>query len=375
MSEPVRLAFVGLGGCLHTMYGPVLPLVRDLEIVAVVDSDENQLSKARETYGVDNGYPSLAACLDRERMDAAYIGTPVFEHVPHAVMCAERGVHVLLEKPMARSPSECDTIITAHEKAGTVLMVAFMKRYNRSMRRVKELIDADEIGPVMGIRHNWDWGPDESGWVDPGWRGSLRTWGGQWQDHGAHSVNLAQWWAGPISSVLAAFDITGPYPEVENDYHVLCTHESGARSLHLATRYFHQTGEEHYLVFGEAGTIETKHSAQVWRYVTPHEVYLHRYGRVREDHQPEHGRNWLREAKEHGQYKVQLEHFLECVRTGHRPDTDGPMGRAAIEVTSAAYLSAQEHREVTLPLTKEPDYELFFSSQAPQRTPAKYRKA
>ena len=374
MSRPIRMAFVGLGGCLHTMFGPVLPLVKGLEVVAVVDISDDKLAAARDRYGFGNVYHTLEECLDKEDVDAVLIGTPVYEHVAHAVTCAERGVHVFLEKPMARTPSECDEIIAAHEKAGTILMIGLMKRFNRSMRKVTELIEEGAIGRVMGIRHNWDWGPDETGWVDPGWRGALQTWGGQWGDHGAHSVNLAQWWSGPIQSVSAAFDITGPYPEVENDYIVIRTHESGARSIHQATRYFHRKGEEHYLVFGETGTIETRHSAEVWRYTTPHKVYLYRYGRLREDHQPKHSRNWLREGKLFGQYKVELDHFVDCVRTGKRPITDGAMGRAAVEVTSAAYLSAQEKREVTLPLTQEPDYELFFQTMVPRRTPPRYQR-
>ncbi|MCY3902987.1 MAG: Gfo/Idh/MocA family oxidoreductase [Caldilineaceae bacterium] len=372
MTRPIRMAFVGLGSCLQTMFGPVLRLAEGLEVVAVVDSSAERLVEAREMYGLDNGYLSLDECLEKEELDAALIGTPVFEHVGHAVACAERGVHVLLEKPMARSPRECDEIIDAHAKAGTVLMMAFMKRFNRSMRKVTELIEGGAIGAVMGIRHNWDWGPDESGWVDPGWRGSVRTWGGQWQDHGSHSVNLSQWWAGPIRSVTAFFDITGPYPEVENDYIVVCTHESGARSTHAATRYFHRRGEERYLVFGETGTVETRHEADVFRYTTPHEIRLHRYGRVEENHRPKHSRNWQVESEQYSQYKVELEHFVACVRHGKTPMTDGAMGRAAVEVTSAAYLSALERREVTLPLTKEPDYEYFFRNVAPQRTPARY---
>jgi predicted dehydrogenase len=186
-------------------------------------------------------------------------------------------------------------------------------------------------------------------------------------------VNLAQWWAGPIRSVFAAFDITGPYPEVENDYVVICTHEAGARSVHQATRYFHRVGEEHYLIFGETGTIETRHSAEVWRYTTPHTIDLHRYGRLTENHQPKHSRNWMRESRQYSQYKLEMEHFAECVRSGQRPLTDGPMGRAAVEVTSAAYLSAQERREVTLPLKEEPDYEGLFRHVVPDRTPARYR--
>ena len=374
MNRPVRLAFVGLGSCLHTMFGPVLPLVEGHEVVAVVDIRDDRLAAARDRYGFTNGYHTLEECLDREDLDAAYIGLPVFEHRAHAIACAQRGIHVLLEKPMARSPGECDEIIAAHDKAGTVLMIALMKRFNRSMRKVTELIEDGAIGPVMGIRHNWDWGPDEVGWIDPGWEGSLRTWGGQWQDHGSHSVNLAQWWAGPIRSVYGAFDITGPDPEVENDYIVICTHESGARSVHQATRYFHREDAECYLIFGETGTIETRHSAQVWRYTTPHTIDLHRYGRLTENHQPKVSRNWMRESRQYSQYKLELEHFVECVRSGKRPITDGAMGRAATEVISAAYLSAQEKREVTLPLTKEPDYEALFQTSVPRRTPLRYQR-
>ena len=334
----------------------------------MVDRSDDRLAEARDLYGLGNGYHSLEECLDKERPDAALIATPVFEHRDHAVACAERGVHVLLEKPMARTPRECDAIIAAHQKAGTVLMLAFMKRFNRSMEKVTELIGEGAIGTVMGIRHNWDWGPDESGWVDPSWRGSVQTWGGQWQDHGSHSVNLAQWWAGPIRSVMAVFDITGPYPEVENDYIVICTHESGARSTHQATRYFHRQGEEHYLVFGETGTIETRHAAEVWRYTTPHEITLHRYGRLQENHQPSHSRNW--DDGKRAVWAVQSRVgtlSVDCVRCGRSALlTDGEMGRAAVEVISAAYLSALERREVALPLMKEPGLRTFF----PQRRAA-----
>ena len=55
--------------------------------------------------------------------------------------------------------------------------------------------------------------------------------------------------------------------------------------------------------------------------------------------------------------------------------TDGAMVRAAVEGTSAAYLSAQERQEVMLPLTKEPDYENFFRNIVSCRTPPRYQKS
>jgi hypothetical protein len=43
------------------------------------------------------------------------------------------------------------------------------------------------------------------------------------------------------------------------EYNVICTHESGARSVHMSTRFWHRPSEEHYLILGETGTIELRH--------------------------------------------------------------------------------------------------------------------
>jgi len=344
----------------------MLRFVEGLEMVAAVDVSDEALVRARDEYGIERGYHSLEECLDREQVDAALIATPVYLHDEQAVECARRGIHVLLEKPMARTPVECDEIIAAHEEADTILMIAFMKRFNRCMLRVEELLQEGAIGEVVGIRHNWDWGGSESVGGRPGWRGKRETWGGQWQDHGSHSVDLACWWAGPVRSVTAAFDITEPGFEVDNEYNVICTHESGVRSVHMSSKHFHRESEEHYLIFGDGGTIELRHDATVWQHTTPYELYLHRFGRRRENHQPPFSTNWLEEGKQFGQYKVELDHFVECVREHKQPRTPGESGRAVIEVISAAYLSAQEKREVSLPLAGLPDYETFFERLAPR---------
>ncbi len=225
--KPLRLVFVGAGNSLHVSFGPVLQFVEDLEVVAAVDHDQVALERARREYRIERGYRSLDECLDETRPDAALIATPVWLHREQAILCAERGVHVILEKPMARTVAECDEIIAAHQKAGTILMIAFMKRYNRCMLRVDELIRSGAIGEVMGVRHNWDWGGYETPLFTRHWRCDRASLGGQFQDHGSHSVDLAHWWAGPVVSVSAAFDITEPYWEVENEYNVVCTIKNG----------------------------------------------------------------------------------------------------------------------------------------------------
>ena len=236
-----------------------------------------------------------------------------------------------------------------------------MKRFNRSMLKVAELLAEGAIGQVMGVRHNWDWGGHEGASFAPQWRGRLETWGGQWQDHGSHSVDFGALVGRPGALGHGLFRYHRAFYEVDNEYNVICTHASGARSVHQSSKFFHRQSEEHYLIFGETGTIELRHSAAVWHYTTPYKVYLHRYGRLRENHQPPFSINWLKEGQQFGQYKVELEHFVECVRDRKPPRTTGEDGRIVAEIISAAYLSAQEGREVELPLDSLPDFEGFFS--------------
>jgi predicted dehydrogenase len=370
--QPIRMVVVGCGECLQTGYGPILPFVTGIKVVAAVDPDEEALRGAMEAFGIASGYRTLEICLEQEEIDAALIASPVYYHREHAITCAERSVHVLLEKPMARTPFECDEIIAAHRAAGTLLMIGFMKRFNRSMLRVAEMLRDGAIGQVMGVRHTWDWGAREHPSFSRIWRSRLETWGGQWQDHGSHSVDLAHWWAGPVRSVFATFDITLPNWEVDTEYNVICTHVSGVRSTHQSSKFFNREGEERYLIFGETGTIELRHTHEVWQYTTPYELYLHRYGKTRENHQPPFSTSWLEEGKRFGQFKVELDHFAECVALGKRPVNDGESGRAVTEVIAAAYLSAQEGREIALPLTTLPDYEAFFQS-IPRRVPPRYQ--
>ena len=373
MADPVRLAFVGAGGCLSVSFGPVLRFIDGIDVVAAVDPDPNALRSARDDYGIMAGYHDLASCLEHESIDAALIAAPVFLHRDLAVACAEAGVHVLLEKPMARTVGECDEIIVAHERAGTVLMVAFMKRFNRSLRVLTEMLEAGVVGRAMGLRHNWDWGGNEAATFTPHWRGQARTLGGQWQDHGSHSVDLAHWWLGPVRSVMASFDITEPYFEVENEYNVICTHASGARSTHSSSQFYHLRDEERYLVLGETGTLEARHYAGSWQHTSPYEMYLHRWGHIREDHTPPFGRSWLDEGRDHGQYRLELQHFVDCIRQGSEPLTDGASGRAVVEVLTAAYLSALRQAAIELPLDPEADFEPLFAS-IPRRLPPRYQE-
>jgi len=348
-----KFAVIGCGATTRIMYGPILKYLGNGEYVAAVDPNPERLGWERETYGVRT-YTDLDDMLESERdLDAVIIGSPTFHHRDQALRAAEAGLHILCEKPLARNLRECDDMISAADRSGVILMIAFMKRYNKCFRKAKEIVDSGELGDLIEIRMNWD----SLSLGSCGWRGELRTLGGIFQDHGSHTIDLCRWWAGEIASVSGVVKIVGEGHEVENHVSAICRHESGVTSVHLMTGGSHKSVIENYEIYGTKGTLQMDFEG-AWSYSnpTPFRMRLYRGGNSVTDITPRNHPNLDVELRENGQYLKELEHFCDCVLTGKRPLTTGEDGRKAIEVINAVYLSSFRNEVVKLPL--EPDYDL-----------------
>ncbi|GAA4606775.1 Gfo/Idh/MocA family oxidoreductase [Actinoallomurus liliacearum] len=152
---PVTLALVG-AGMRGSDYGR--RAVRDgrARVVAVADPVAERRERAAAEHGlgpdqVFTDWRELAA-LPR-RADGVIVATRDGEHVEPAVAFAERGYHLLLEKPMAPTEAGSAAIAAAAERAGVMLAVCHVMRYSAYTRTLKGLIDAGRIGAVAGVQH------------------------------------------------------------------------------------------------------------------------------------------------------------------------------------------------------------------------------
>ncbi len=124
-------------------------------------------------------------------IDAIYIATPVHLHAEQTIAAAERGKHVLCEKPMALNVAECERMIEACRSNDVKLGVAYYRHFYPVVRRVKELIDSGELGVPVVVQVN------AFEWFDPD-PGSARTWllkrdisgGGPMFDFGCHRIEV-----------------------------------------------------------------------------------------------------------------------------------------------------------------------------------------
>jgi len=365
MPDQVKLGIAGCGkGGTYVMYAPILRYLENGYVTALMDPDPAALERMRPYCPHAVTFTDYDAFLAEADMDAVIIASPVFFHCEQTVKAASAGKHVLCEKPMARTIGECDAMIAACRKAGVVLMIAFMKRFDKSFRRAKEMIEAGELGRVFQVRCNWSWlGAYPGG---EGWRAWLRTWGGIFQDHGSHTIDLCRWWLGDVETVSGEIQIVRAGYEVEDTAMATLRHAGGALSLHHMTAATHKPLIEYYLIDGTRASLEIE-CGPVWSFIStePFRMTLYEGGRTTRDLTLYNKPNLDDEQRASHRYLKELEHFCDCVQRNAEPLTPGEDGRAAIEAINAVYLSSWRGEKVHLPLQEEPDLEARFRAMCP----------
>lgn len=140
--RPLRVGVVGVGvmGSNHARVFAGLPGV---ELIGIADPDGKQADFVARTLGCA-AVPDVAALLDL-KLDAVTIAGPTHLHRDIALACIERGVHVLVEKPIASSVAEGNEIIAAARRAGVTLMVGHVERFNPAVEAIKEAIRGEDI--------------------------------------------------------------------------------------------------------------------------------------------------------------------------------------------------------------------------------------
>jgi UDP-N-acetylglucosamine 3-dehydrogenase len=139
---PLRVGVVGVGvmGSNHARVFADLPGVR---LVGVADPDRNQRDFVSGILGCTT-FGTMEGLLDHG-VDALTIAAPTHLHRDLAIACIERGVHVLVEKPIASSVEEGRAIIAAARRAGVALMVGHVERFNPTVEAIKEAIRDEDI--------------------------------------------------------------------------------------------------------------------------------------------------------------------------------------------------------------------------------------
>ena len=335
----LRIVLVGAGraGANHAHH--VSQHVPSASLVAVVDADEENARRLAETLGSPAVHATLEDALEHTQFDAVVISTPTFTHCELAVAAASAGKHVFCEKPMAITEQECDEMAEAATRAGVVLQVGFMRRFQPEFAEARRVIEAGEIGDPM-MSKSLTRGPG----LPPPWAWDLKISNGMLAEVNSHDFDSVRWLMGSeLTRVYAeAANLKGAERgvDVEDFYDnavVTLRFASGALGTIDGTCPADYGYDARVEIVGTRGLLQIGEvRGQALLMVQDRDV-----GAVSPVH-----RTWPQRF-EPG-YRAQMRAFVETALAGGVPLVTAADGRAAVQAVRAANRSWQETRPITL---------------------------
>ena len=204
-SGPIGLGVIGVGMASMTAHLPAVAAGDRFELVALLDRDRDMLAAAVARFGEVPAHTDLGAFLATPGLDAVVVATPPDSHLDLALACIDRGLHTLVEKPMARSVAECGRLVERAKAQRVVLAVGHEKRFHPTMARLAQLLADGQIGQPFYCGVHWAASVklDPANLVPAGYeRGYRWRWedpsvgGGIVQDHLPHYLDLLRHWTG-----------------------------------------------------------------------------------------------------------------------------------------------------------------------------------
>ena len=196
-----RLAMLGCGAVTNVLYRPVLQEVSDeIELVGVADLNRQSADQLLKEFPSAKFFTDYHPMLEQLRPDAVVVALPHFLHKPASVDALRMGVHVFCEKPMAISAEECDQIEAAVHETGKRFCVNLLRRWFPSVQEIKRMVDSRALGALTLFEASegapYGWPAMSFSFFDRKISG-----GGVLMDSGVHTLDLLQWWLGPIEVV------------------------------------------------------------------------------------------------------------------------------------------------------------------------------
>jgi predicted dehydrogenase len=187
------LAVIGCGAIAETGHLPGAQLVPGLEVTLLIDKDQSRAARMGQLFGVVNTSTDVRDV--EQQADAAIICLPHHLHCPVAIDLMERGVHVLVEKPMALTKLECDRMLEVAKLHQVVLAVGLMRRFFRSAIFLKEILRSNLLGNIQRFKIE-DGGVYSWASASPFVLSKEHSGGGVLMGNGTHVMDSLVWWFG-----------------------------------------------------------------------------------------------------------------------------------------------------------------------------------
>ena len=324
------VALLGLGRYATNELGPALRQTKKCYLAGVITGHPEKGEKWAADYSLNKknifNYDNLERIADRPDIDIVYVVTPPALHPDFAVRVAKAGKHVISEKPMATSVSDCDRMIAACKAAKVKLAIGYRLHYDLYHKELMRLARDQDFGPFMKMTGDRGFVFGERAWrIDKKLAG-----GGPMMDLGiyiVHGACMAANGASPVSVTAHEEPKTKPelFNEVEETIRWTMDFASGAK-LDAVTSFNHSADQ--FRADGTKGWIDFKQHAFTYR------------GIVCETSRGPLNYPAINQQAAH------MDDFADCILTGRDTPVPGELGRRDIQIITSIYEAARTGKPV-----------------------------
>lgn len=325
----------------------------ELEIVAVCDVLEEKMEELLAKYGLEKDesikrYTDYKNMVEEMQPELASIATESGLHAEIALYCIEKGVNLIIEKPMAMSIEDANKIIDLAEEKNVKVSACHQNRFNVAIQKLRKAVESGRFGKLSHGSIHVRWNRNAGYYEQAPWRGTWEQDGGALMNQCIHGIDLLRWMMGDeIEEIYGATrQQFHDYLEAEDVGMAVIKFKNGAiGTIEGTTNVFPKNLEETLYIFGENGTVKiggtSTNNIDVWDFAVETEEDQENKGLEEET------------SNVYGNGHTSLfADVMDAIENDRKPYVDAVAGRNALEVVLSIYKSQKTAAPVKLPLTE-----------------------
>lgn len=347
----MKYALIGCGRISTNHIKAVINNQDKLELSAVCDIDETHMESLLAKHNLQNDssirrYTDYKKMIEEVKPELVSIATESGIHAEIALYCIEKGINVIIEKPMAMSIKDANEIIRLSEEKHVKVAACHQNRFNVAVQEMRKALESGRFGKLSHGSINVRWNRNKDYYTQAPWRGTWAQDGGCLMNQCIHGIDLLRWTFG--DDVEEVYGTTRQqfhdYLEAEDVGMAVVKFKNGAvATIEGTTNVYPQNLEETLYVFGEKGTVKiggkSTNNIDVWNFA--------------DETDADNKNKGLEEATSnvYGNGHTSLfADMIDAIENDRKPYVDAVAGRNALEMILAIYKSQKTGMPVKLPL-------------------------
>ncbi|NWK47484.1 Gfo/Idh/MocA family protein [Ralstonia pickettii] len=318
VQSPVRYAVVGAGWISQAAFLPGVAQSGNSVVTALVTGDEAKATALADRYGIQHvhGYADYDQLLASGDIDAIYLALPNDMHRQYALPALQRGVHVLLEKPMATSEADCEAMIEAARAGNAKLMIAYRLHFEPATLAAIELVRTGKLGRIRAFSAMFSQSVAPSNH-----RANHGYWAGPVSDMGVYPINAVRNLFGEEPIEVAACGVRDPDLPFNFDDTVSVTLRFADHRVAQCVVSYSGASIDQYRILGTKGDLE----------VSPGFMF----GVGLKYRATIDGKTHEQAFDATDQFGGELQYFSDCILNNREPEPNGEEGLADVRVLAA----------------------------------------